>query len=82
MPGPRRVLVRHQDQGLGQRPGLGLARGRSGRRPARVMLARLRAGAARVRHRGRDPGQVAAEGGVPPPRERVPVDRGRVLALT
>ena len=30
VPGPGRMLVRHQDQGLGQRPGLGLARGRSG----------------------------------------------------
>jgi hypothetical protein len=48
--------------------------------PAGVMFARLRAGAARVRNRGRDPGQVAAERGVPPPRERVPVDRARILA--
>ena len=81
MPGPGRMLGRHQNQGLGQCPGLGLARGRSGRRPARVMLARLRAGAARVRHRGRDPGQFSAEGGVPPSRERVPVDHARLFAL-
>ena len=74
------MLVRHQDQGLGQCPGLGLGRGRSGRRPAGVMLARLHSRATGVRHRGRDPGQVAAEGGVPPPRERVPVDRARLFA--
>ena len=79
MPGPGRMLARHQHQGLGQCPCLGLARGRSGRRPAGVMLARLRAGAAHVRHTRRDPGQFPAEGGVPPPRERVPVDRARVL---
>ena len=79
VPGPGRMLARHQDQGLGQCPGLGLGlgRGRSGRRPARAMLARPCAGAARVRHRQRDPGQFAAERGVPPPRECVPVDRAR-----
>ena len=82
VPGPGRMPVRHQGQRLGQRPGLGLGRGRSGWRPAAVMLASLCAPrAARVRHRRRDPRQVAAEGGVPSPRERVPVDRARVLAL-
>ena len=48
VPGPGGVLVRDQDQGLGQRPRLGLARGRSGRRAAAVMLAaRVRSGRAR-----------------------------------
>src|SRR5690242_8697527 len=45
------------------------------------MLARSCAWAARVRYRWRDPGQFAAEGGVPAPRECVPVDRADVLAL-
>ncbi len=81
VPGPGRVLVRDQDEGLGQRPRLGLARGRSARRPATALLARLRLRAACVRHRRGDTGQFTAERGVPPSGQRVPVHRARVLAL-
>jgi hypothetical protein len=42
------------------------------------MLTRLRT--ARARYRGRDTGEFAAERDVPPARQRVPVDRTRVLA--
>ena len=75
VPGPGGLLGRHQGEGLGQRPRLRLARGRRGRRAAAVMLVRLCVRAARVRDRGRDAGQLAAERGVPPRGQRVPVDR-------
>jgi hypothetical protein len=73
MPGPGQMFGRDQDQGLSQRSRLSLPRGRSGRRLATVMLARLRVGAARVRHCWRDLGQLAAERGVPPRGQRATV---------
>ena len=49
--GPGGVFLRYQHEGLGQRPRLGLARRRSGRRAATVMLAPVHARVARVRTR-------------------------------
>ena len=81
VPGPGRLLLRHQRQRLLHRPGLRLARQRTRRPRAIDGCWRGRVRAARVRHRGRDARQLAAERGVPPRGQRVPVDVRRVLAL-
>ena len=55
VPGPGRLLLRHQRQRLLHRPGLRLARQRTRRRPARRLLARWRPGRARSTPRPRCP---------------------------
>ena len=86
MPGPRRVLLRHQRPGPWQCPGLLLPRGRRACARTAGSVASIgcrgaRVRAARVRHGGRDAGQLAADRRVPPRGQRVPVDCARVLAL-
>ena len=81
VPGPGGLLLRHQRQRLLPPPGPA-PRATAARRP-RAIAGCWRGGvrAARVRHRGRDARQLAAERGVPPRGQRVPVDARRVLAL-
>ena len=75
VPGPGGLLLRHQRQGLLPPPGPAPRATADPPGPgATDGCRRGRVRAARVRHRGRDARQLAAERGVPPRGQRVPVD--------